>query len=652
VTDGRWDNINAGPRTITVAASNSPAKVGHAVDYVANGTADQVTIKAAVDFANANGINRVYCLEGTYNFSGTLFIPNDIILEGAGDLTLFKLDDAANVIVITNSLATSGTRAGTANTNIVVRNFKVDGNKYNQTIGTDIISCVLFSTVDNIVVENLTVIDGHTAGIRTEFCTEIRVHKNKVFYSSDDTIAINKESDGAIVTDNHCFGAGRDRILYFTTGVTEIVAGNVITGATSAVTATVESVVLESGSWGSNAAGYIVLVPGTQNGQYGSTSGVFLRTIEDIEVAASVVASGVRTTKYGGPYGIEVQDTAKNIVVTNNRVEHCSKGGITSQTHDGITESSNVEFSNNIVSEFGDLLGDNAGGIGIEIIGQTTGSKFIKDNSITGNTVSCTYDHTSIKGITIKNAVSTTVTGNVFKVLGIGGLLEGVNTDIVLTGNLFQNNSGSDEGNKGLIVNGTSKNILISGNAFIDWGWKCIEFSAGSYTLDECMVVNNIFSTPAGYGTVALRFDDTDSSTASNYTNCIIGTNFYSPNLSSKSFDAGRSFLANVLPPGWTSFSDGQWTETGVTAGTTQTIAGGIPITVDTTEISTCANTNDAATLSSAIVGKTHHIRNSGAQTLRVFANTSDNINGSASQDIVAGSSATFRAVDSAKWIS
>src|SRR5690606_39272175 len=75
---------------IVVAANDSPAAIKATADYVADGTSDEDEINAALTAA-AGG--KVYLAEGTYVADGTILIPNNTTLAGAGRGTVIELAD-------------------------------------------------------------------------------------------------------------------------------------------------------------------------------------------------------------------------------------------------------------------------------------------------------------------------------------------------------------------------------------------------------------------------------------------------------------------------------------------------------------------------------------------------------------------------------
>jgi hypothetical protein len=68
-------------------------------------------------------------------------------------------------------------------------------------------------------------------------------------------------------------------------------------------------------------------------------------------------------------------------------------------------------------------------------------------------------------------------------------------------------------------------------------------------------------------------------------------------------------------------------TQSGITASTTHSPAGGVPTTASRAQISVCANTGDAVTLPAAKAGMEITLVNNGAQTAQVYGTGTDTIN-------------------------
>lgn len=94
--------------------------------------------------------------------------------------------------------------------------------------------------------------------------------------------------------------------LDFTSGSTEPSEGDTISGNTSSATATVERVVLQSGSWGAgDAAGYLVM--SGQSGTFGSET-IDNDTTSDVDVMTIAGDSDAITLPAGGSYGFVVHN--------------------------------------------------------------------------------------------------------------------------------------------------------------------------------------------------------------------------------------------------------------------------------------------------------------------------------------------------------
>lgn len=91
--------------------------------------------------------------------------------------------------------------------------------------------------------------------------------------------------------------------------------------------------------------------------------------------------------------------------------------------------------------------------------------------------------------------------------------------------------------------------------------------------------------------------------------------------------------------------------EAGITASTTQT-QGQQPLTSDINEVSTVANANDTVTMPSAVPGMQVIVINNGANTLRIFPASGDDIGGGVDTagTLASGSVLVLVAYDSTNW--
>ena len=145
-------------------------------------------IQFAIDKANAVGGGKVFIREGTYILSTSIYMKSNVVLEGAGTLTLLKLKDNATGGATIEGRTKMFVIGGKVN-NVVLRNFKIDGNKANQ---SEIVNGIWFRYSENIVIENLTIENMNGPGIALEPARKILVLGCRV---------INTASTGIIVGD-------------------------------------------------------------------------------------------------------------------------------------------------------------------------------------------------------------------------------------------------------------------------------------------------------------------------------------------------------------------------------------------------------------------------------------------------------------------
>lgn len=89
-----------------------------------------------------------------------------------------------------------------------------------------------------------------------------------------------------------------------------------------------------------------------------------------------------------------------------------------------------------------------------------------------------------------------------------------------------------------------------------------------------------------------------------------------------------------------------------VTASTTQTQVGGTALTKDVNNVSVVANANDTVTLPAASAGRRCCVINNGAQTLRIYPASGDNLGAGVDTltTLTSGSNRNYVAIDSTNW--
>jgi len=90
----------------------------------------------------------------------------------------------------------------------------------------------------------------------------------------------------------------------------------------------------------------------------------------------------------------------------------------------------------------------------------------------------------------------------------------------------------------------------------------------------------------------------------------------------------------------------------GITAGTTQTQAGATALTTMINEVSTVGTANDGVKLKTAVAGDMQVVINNGANNLKIWPASGDNLGAGVDTGIVIGPGAniTFMAYDTTNW--
>ncbi len=135
--NGKWQSDRSTASKI-VGTSASGGTSGAAASLNADGadyvntstTSAQTTINSALTALGSNG-GSVYLMEGTYIIDGSISIPNNVTLIGSGSGTVIKLKNGINADM--NAIVATDTTTGTG---VTVTNLRIDGNKANNSSGT------------------------------------------------------------------------------------------------------------------------------------------------------------------------------------------------------------------------------------------------------------------------------------------------------------------------------------------------------------------------------------------------------------------------------------------------------------------------------------------------------------------------------------
>ncbi|MGB2787596.1 MAG: right-handed parallel beta-helix repeat-containing protein, partial [Candidatus Saccharimonadaceae bacterium] len=161
--------------TKIVAASNSSQSDKDAADYVADGNTgaaadgDQVQINAALTAAVGK---KVILLAGTYTVDASISVPNNTTLTGVGTGTVIAIPNNFNASI--NAIVNTDTTTGTG---ITINDLKIDGNKANQTSGTQ--RGISIDTAINTTIADTTVQNMRSDGMYvTDYSNSIKITDN------------------------------------------------------------------------------------------------------------------------------------------------------------------------------------------------------------------------------------------------------------------------------------------------------------------------------------------------------------------------------------------------------------------------------------------------------------------------------------------
>ena len=284
------NGLNAGNPAATIDDILQNVTIVNILDFgaVGDGTTESAQfIQDALDFAETNGIRRVYAPSGTYLLEATIYIPTEIEFYGDGmEKTIFKIDEETILDTIemfaisTNNyrnfytpvISTKTTRTGATLNNILLKDFKIDDIYYDDT-GLTTQPCPMLilnsknSTIENVEFGNIQTEneqDGTTQralGLSIAFSENILIDKCVHGFAGYEVVSVrflskhittrqnvyNIDKPSALKSLDHCMQVerpaefiselqseyGEERCEYYTS---EGDVFNVVTGAQDAIT--------------------------------------------------------------------------------------------------------------------------------------------------------------------------------------------------------------------------------------------------------------------------------------------------------------------------------------------------------------------------------------------------------------------------------
>ncbi len=608
----RWELVRSSATapfalyTDTGAASSAVINVK---DWGAVGdgtTDDKAAIQSALTSVASTG-GSVYLPSGVYIVSDAVWIKSNTHVYGDGiDATTIKrqansLSATVNPNFNRNPVMSCGSAVDTPYTNassgtsISVSDLTIDGNYTNQTLTTISNGAFGFSST-------------HTLGADTGGCIDgLTLQRIKVTNIMQDGISI-----------WNCRNVLVDSCVTYLTGQSQVVATK------NAISLYGSPTDLSNG-WCKQAiiSNNRISYSGdtvTRAAGSASSEGIVNTTWDDVVIEGndiSFVDYGIELTYTTGAY------TNYNCVIANNSIHD-----LTSTT---------------VAPQIGIACGRDATRVlkGLTISGNTfyninhNGMTISSVNGLTivGNTLYKTNldtDATYFVGIDVVTCTEVTCSGNSISLAspanGTYGMRLYGTTGSLASGNTITNDNASSTG-ANIILNVGCQNCLVIGNRLTGANWGIRISNSGTNS------GNSLFG---NYITGALTASVSDTSGQTNY-------------------NYGDLSAGAMTIPGHATVS-GQLRRSAsaaVTASTTHTQAGGTALTADINNVSVCANADDAVTLPTAVAGMHITVINSGAQNLRIWPASGDNLGtgvDTVRAALAAAALARFVAIDSTNW--
>lgn len=345
--------------TKIVAASNSSQALKDAADYVADGTADESEINSALTAA-AGGT--VYLAEGTYVAAGTILVPNNTILVGAGNGTTIELGDLdATDNLIENKDSTSGN--ATPGSGVVIRDLKLDGRSDLNTTGTqygvyfsDMGSGTGASAVQGATIENLRITRFRNDGAYLTASSNNTITANNFRNNGAVGLSINASSNNNVISNNRFQGNGAEGFVLSSSSYNNISGNNSEANTTLGMNFT-------SGGSRNTISGNNI----NSNG----ASGMRLSGETRSTIVGNVIRGGGASN-----YGIYMLNSSNNNAVSSNNIYDTGSAGYTNGIFLDIASYNNL--TNNVIGDSSCNFECNA--ININNAGAT--NNFIASNNI------------------------------------------------------------------------------------------------------------------------------------------------------------------------------------------------------------------------------------------------------------------------------
>ena len=437
--NGKWQADRATSTKIvgtsaSGGASSAIASVNYdGADYVnASTTSAQTVINSALSSLPASG-GSVYLMEGTYVIDGSILIPDNVTLTGAGAGTIIKLKNSINADI--NAIINSNTTTGH---DVTVSNIALDGNSANNSAGNQY----------GVVTSGMGSVASARQGVRilNIAATGFRNYSFSLFNSQNSTLSGSSSTNAS----------GGGSVYVFGTSASNIITGNTFV----------------AGAYGIVMSGAGTVIS-NNNIQFPTTSGIYVTSSLNT-ITGNYIAGSGGTTLNNAIYltGADSNTITGNTIYDANCSTTCYAVNIfdsTSDTNYLASNSINSGTLNNAGT--GTIFGgqvNSAGNFAIQPA-STKSIELLANTNITGD---LSFTASANRTISVVTAAASTAGKQLTVSAGGGGSGTGsVGGDLVLQGGA----AGGTNANGG--------NIYLSGGAGTGTGTQgLVSISASAHT--------------------------------------------------------------------------------------------------------------------------------------------------------------------------
>lgn len=464
-------------RTATFVVAASDANDTTNADYFCDGTADEVQINQAISDLPATG-GRIVLSEGLFTIAAAITVTkSNVILEGQGTSTR---------ILLTNSTSANCIQVGNGSSpyaHITIRNFYIDGNEANQTIGGNGVK--IFTNVTHAEISDCLITNTGLSNIYDDGAAHTRIINNYCDTTKSGNACSNVEGLGVnpMVLNNTLLSADFAGIDAYNSSGEVIVRGNYIHNPG------VNAIYMEGSATAKISDNVIVITNDptsflirtnnvaivTDNKIFVTDTNTQALTAIRFQAPASIIANNeiifesaaahVGIAQNTGPsgcvingntltlesptsgsIGMDLSSTFADCLVTNNTLEGWDTGFYLDSAVD---VSLNTNFIFNTSTGIDISAADNCALVGNQFDGVTACITSLSNSpttyiSINGNTFyNCTQD-----AVNMRSMQYCTVAGNTFNLIGVG-------TNDTYSGVLLNTVSGTNYAKYNTIANNT-----------------------------------------------------------------------------------------------------------------------------------------------------------------------------------------------------